>query len=152
MAERLIVRQNKQMEVDILASNPANPDAPELVLVEDIYDFTPYTLLLASLGTCTTILIHSYAQNHNYPVDEAEVRMAYQETEDGKDEIVVFVDVKGKGLSDGDRTHLIRVSEHCSIHKVLDKGVPIHWGDYQAALAEHEKHHHHHADEHEHDE
>lgn len=150
MAERLIVRQNRQMEVEILTDNPLNPDSPELVHVQDIYDLTPFTLLLASLGTCTTILIHSYAQNHRYPVDEAEVRMTFQEGEGGKDEIVTFVDVRGKGLSEEDRQHLIRISERCAIHKVLDKGIPIHWFDYQAALAEHEQHHH--ADDHEHDE
>src|SRR5690554_1164101 len=146
MAERLIVRQNRQMEVEILTDNPLNLDSPELVHIQDIYDLTPFTLLLASLGTCTTILIYSYAQNHHYPVDEAEVRMTFREGEGGQDEIVVFVDVRGKGLEEEDRQHLIRISEHCSIHKLLDKGVPIHWFDYQAALAEHEKHHH--ADEH----
>lgn len=146
MPERVIVKQNANYEVDILASDPQNPEGESLILVDTVYDLTPYTMLLASLGTCTTILVHSYAQNHRYDVDEVEVRLAYEET-DGSDEIVVFVDVRGDGLSEADRLRLIQISEHCSIHKVLDRGVPIQWHAFDAtAEHDHEQHDHSHPD------
>ena len=147
MPERVVVRQNRRHEVDILASDPANPDSEHMHLVDSVYDFTPFTMLLASLGTCTTILIHSYAQNHRYPVEEAEVRLAFVEDDDGDDEIVVFVDVRGEGLSESDRQRLIQISSHCSVHKILDKGIPIQWHAFDAAA-----HDAHHGTPHEHDE
>lgn len=150
MPERVVVRQNRQYEVDILASDPANPESESLQLVDTVYDFSPYTMLLASLGTCTTILIHSYAENHRYPVDEAEVRLAYVEGDDG-DEITVFVDVRGEGLSEADRKRLIQISSHCSIHKVLDKGIPIQWHAFDAAEHDAAHGHGHDHEEHEHD-
>ncbi|SRR5690606_19246702 len=152
MPERVIVRQNRQYEVDILVSDPANPESESMQLVDSVYDFSPFTMMLASLGTCTTILIHSYAKNHRYPVEEAEVRLAYVEG-GGDDEIVVFVDVRGEGLSETDRQRLIQISSHCSIHKILDKGIPIQWNAFDAAAhdAAHGAAHDHDHEQHEHD-
>lgn len=130
MTERVVVRQNAQYEVDLFATDPRDVEGVEVVPVENLYDLTPYTMLLTSLGTCTTILLHSYAENHNIPLEEAEVRLTYQELETGTEGIVVFVGFGGDELTETQRQRLFQVSEHCSIHKLLHDGMQIEWMPY----------------------
>ncbi len=129
MTERVIVRQNAQFEAFVLATDPQDPAAEEYRPVEHVLQLTPFGMLLVSMGTCTTILLHSYAQNHNLDLREVEIRLHYAEAEkpgQGYEE-----DIHETVLLDGDltpeaRERLFRISRQCAIHRLVEKGVAVH--------------------------
>jgi putative redox protein len=135
MAESIIVRQNNQFETEILARDPHNPDDQEFYLVSDVHHLTPYGLLLAGLGSCTAIVMHTYAQYHDVPLSEAELRIEYdrifaddckecEDIEEYKEQIAMDIAVFGE-LTPADRHKLFVISKHCPIHKMLAHGIEV---------------------------
>jgi len=78
MAENVIVRQDSNYETEILGPDPHDPESQKLHSVRIIYDLTPYGMLLASLGSCTAVLLNSYAQNHGLDLQGVELRLRYE--------------------------------------------------------------------------
>jgi putative redox protein len=135
MGERVIVRQNREFGTEILALDPHDPDAAELRPVGDIYHLTPYGMLLAGLGACTAIVLHTYAQYHDVGLHEVELRLEYDRvfaedceqcetideyTERIEEEIILIGD-----LSPQDHRRLFMVSKQCPIHKMLAHGIEV---------------------------
>ena len=136
MAERVILRQNDSFEVEVLASSPHEEDSQALQRVEHLHNLTPYGMLLTSLGSCTAILLHSYAQNRGLKLHEVELRLSYArdfkqdcdncEGEDQYDERI-DLEIKLSGeLSEQERERLFLVSRQCPIHKILKGGIRVH--------------------------
>jgi len=135
MAETVIVRQNVRFETEFLAADTEAKDQAERELhaVHAIHEMSPYGLLLASLGACTAILLHSYAQNHNVKLEEVEMRMTYgrvfatdcKECEE-KDRYTEGIDAEvglvGE-LSPAERNKLYLIAQHCPVHKILHNGI-----------------------------
>jgi putative redox protein len=135
MGERVIVRQDSDFMMEILAVDPHDPQAEEFVEVHHVHQLTPYGMLMASLGACTTIVLHTYAQHHDIALDEVEVRLNYDRifAEDCaecemigeyKEHIDEAISLIGD-LADRDTDRLYAVSRHCSIHKILTHGMEI---------------------------
>jgi putative redox protein len=135
MAESVIVRQNNQFETEILAQDPHNPDNQEFYPVSDVHQLTPYGMLLAGLGSCTAIVMHTYAQYHDVPLSEAELHLEYDRVfaddckecegiEEYKEQIVMEIASFGK-LTQEERHRLFVVSKHCPIHKMLAHGIEV---------------------------
>lgn len=135
MAERIIVRQDKNFRTLFLAADPEDPAAINFEAVEDIHQLTPYGMLLASLGSCTALVLHTYAQNHNIQLDEVELHLAYQrvfredcegcdEAEEYHEEITEHVKFCGN-LPGTAREKLLRIAHFCPIYKMLDQGVEV---------------------------
>ena len=135
MGEKVIVRQNNQFEVEIKAQDPHNPDDPEFYPAEEIYQLSPYGLLLAGLGSCTTVVLHTYAQYHDVPLEEAEIHLEYdrvfaddckecEEIEEYKEQIAMEIALFGK-LTPEERHRLFVISKHCPIHKMLTHGIEV---------------------------
>jgi putative redox protein len=135
MGERVIVRQNSQFQTQVLALDPHDPDASEFQPVEAIHHLTPYGMLLAGLGSCTAIVIHTYAQHHGVDVEEVELRIRYDRVfaddceecesieeyiEQIEEEILLVGD-----LTPAERRRLYMVSKHCPIHKMLTRGIEV---------------------------
>jgi putative redox protein len=135
MGERVIVRQNSQFQTQVLALDPHDPDASEFQPVETIHHLTPYGMLLAGLGSCTAIVIHTYAQHHGVDVQEVELRLRYDRVfaddceecesieeyiEQIEEEILLIGD-----LTPAERRRLYMVSKHCPIHKMLSRGIEV---------------------------
>jgi putative redox protein len=131
----VIVRQDSDFMVEILAVDPHDPGSDEFVEVHHVHQLTPYGMLMVSLGSCTSIVLHTYAQHHGIALDQVEVRLSYDRIfaedcadcemiEEYKERIDEQLSFSGD-LSDRDRQRLYAVSRHCSIHKILKQGMEI---------------------------
>ncbi|HSM23659.1 MAG TPA: OsmC family protein, partial [Anaerolineaceae bacterium] len=100
-----------------------------------INELSPYTMLLSAVGACTSIVLHTYAQNHGVALDEVELHLQYQrdfqnDQEDAnptgsfEEKIEERLMLRGD-LNDQDRQKLFRVAQQCSIHKMLEAGIEI---------------------------
>jgi len=135
MAEKVIVHQNKEYETKIFGPDPRDEEAQKLYAIKEIYDLTPYGMLLASLGSCTAALLNSYAQNHGLDLHEVELRLRYERNfkkdcencegieryEEEIDEEISFVG----NLTGKEREKLFLISHHCPIHKMLKSGIKV---------------------------
>jgi putative redox protein len=92
-------------------------------------------MLLASLGTCTAVVLHTYAQYHSVPLQEVVIDLVYDrmfgedcEQCEGIDEyderIKGTVALRGE-LTEDQRHRLHAVSRHCPIHKMLQTGIGV---------------------------
>lgn len=136
MGETIIVRQKSNYDTEILGPDPFNPESGELHRVANIYDLTPYGMLLTSLGSCTAILLSSYAQNHGLDLHKVELMLSYDrnfkkdcqncdEIDQYEEEINEQISFAGN-LSTHDREKLFLISHHCPIHKMLKTGIKVH--------------------------
>lgn len=142
MGERVVVRQNHRFETEFQAADPQNPDDPALHDVDHIHQMTPYGLLLAGLGACTAIILHTYAQNRGLDLQEVEIHLEYgrsfaedcpqcEKIEEYKEHIEERLTFRGN-LSDEERRRLFLVSRHCPIHKMLGQGIEIRSSEEEA--------------------
>ena len=135
MSEIVVVRQNHKFETEFLAADTqaADPADRQLKSVHAIHDLSPYGLLLAGLGACTAIILHSYAPNHGVKLQEVEMRLTYdrvfvkdcekcEETEKYTEQIEAEVGFVGE-LSAAERNKLFLISKHCPLHKILHNGI-----------------------------
>jgi len=135
MGERVVVRQDRNFITQVLAADPHEPESEALQQVDHIHQLTPYGMLLTSLGSCTAIVLHTYAQHHSIDLEQVAIELEYErvfaedcadceEIDEYKEHIVQEVSVSGD-LTDRDRERLNAISRHCSIHKILAHGLAV---------------------------
>jgi putative redox protein len=135
MGETVVVWQNSAFETLFWAADPHVLGSEALFPVTDLNRITPYGMLLAGLGGCTAIVMHTYAQAHSLLLDEVELRLTYERTfaEDCEnceqqppyeESIEQQIIVRGD-LTAGERKRLKTAAGYCPIHKILKAGVEV---------------------------
>ena len=96
---------------------------------------SPYALLLAALGACTSMTVRLYADRKNLPLKRASVRLRHGrihaadcaecETKEGMidhiDRVITF-----EGDLDGEqRARLLEIAEKCPVHRTLKSEIDI---------------------------
>lgn len=93
---------------------------------------TPYDLLAAALGTCTTMTLRMYAAHKGLPLDHVQVDVSHAkvhaedcmecgEGREGRiDRFERLITVAGD-LSEEQRIRLLEIADRCPVHKTLEK-------------------------------
>lgn len=129
------VRTESGLRTEIMANGfPIVADEPENVGGTN-QGPTPYDLLTASLGACTSMTLRMYANRKKWPLDAVSVHLKYRkihardcehcETEEGKiDHIEREITLEGN-LEEEQRDRLLEIANRCPVHRTLHSEIHV---------------------------
>ncbi len=128
--EILVTEKNRQFTRNIYsAEHQLTADEP--VGIGDNLGPSPYELLLASLGSCTSMTMRMYANKKKLDLDNIEVRLYYEREhyDDCKasghiEKIIKRIKLEGN-LDDKEKDKLLAIAEKCPVNKMLFNAIKI---------------------------
>ncbi len=103
---------------------------------------TPYDLVLAALGSCTSMTVGLYARKKRMPLESITVSLWHSkihaadceecETREGRiDRVDVAIELTG-ALSDEQRARLLEIAKMCPVHRTLTSEINVRFKDTAA--------------------
>lgn len=103
--------------------------ADEPIGIGDDTGPAPYDLLLAALGTCTSMTVRMYADRKKWPLEDVAVRLSHNkvhatdcaecESGNGKVDLIERELVLEGPLNDEQRAKLLEIADKCPVHRSL---------------------------------
>jgi uncharacterized OsmC-like protein len=135
MSERVVVYQDKDFQTGFKAADPEGAKPGELEDVGHLHQLTPYGLLLASVASCTAIVLNTFSQHHDIPLESVTVDCMFDRVfaDDCKDcdentqyEEIIKEKLSFEGdLDDKQLKQLHQVAKACSVRRMVESGIRI---------------------------
>ncbi len=135
MVDKVVVFQTNSFENFFWTPDPRAPESDQLRPIDQINALTPSGMLLASLGSCTATVLHTYAKNHGLDLQDVELRLQYgwspaenyaryRGNRKSKGQIQEEIVLYGN-LSAEEHNKLLDIAHRCSIHRMLNSGLQV---------------------------
>ncbi len=85
---------------------------------------TPISLLLAALGSCTSITLKMYAERKGLPMTGTETFLTHEKRGD-RDVIDREIIIHGTSLTPEQRKRMMEIADMCPVHKMLSGSADI---------------------------
>ena len=96
---------------------------------------SPYDLLLAALGSCTSMTVAMYARRKAWPLQDVEVRLKHSrihaadcadcDTKDGMLDNIQREIILNGPLTQEQRVRLLEIANKCPVHQTLSSKIKI---------------------------
>jgi putative redox protein len=126
---------DERFRTDINAAGHALVADEPLAVGGDDLGPSPYDLLVAALGACTSMTLQLYARHKGWPLGDVSVRLVHRkihardcadcETRDGHvDRIEREIELTGP-LDDAQRAKLLEIADKCPVHRTLHGEIKV---------------------------
>ncbi len=135
MSERVIVFQDHSFKTNFKAADPNDQRSDDVEPVHHLHDLTPYGMLLASVAACTAIVVNSYANHHDIPLESVNIDTTFDRifaedcddcNENNEYEEIIHEKIDFEGDLDSEQLkRLHQVAKACSIRRMLQSGIRV---------------------------